>query len=109
MISSALKYYYEHKDDPAYKANKKAYNAKYHQQRKGQINDLKKVPCMDCKQLYDHWIMQFDHRDGDSKVTEVGKLWGSKIKLQAEIEKCDLVCANCHANRTYYRRLQNGN
>ena len=33
---------------------------------------------------------------------------GSRQLVLAEIEKCDLVCANCHAVRTYERRLADG-
>lgn len=62
--------------------------------------------CMDCKRNYPHYIMQFDHRDGRQKVNNVtGLVANSWKKLLAEIEKCDLVCANCHASRTYHRRI----
>ena len=68
------------------------------------LQDLKsKTPCADCKNKYPHYVMEFDHlRD---KVHEVSSLtnnsWG---KLMKEIEKCDIVCANCHATRTWMRR-----
>jgi hypothetical protein len=48
--------------------------------------------------------MDFDHINPDKKDSNVGRLvWGLTPwdKVLAEIEKCDLVCANCHRLRTY--------
>lgn len=46
---------------------------------------------------------QFDHVRG-TKMKDVSRmLMYSEAKILAEIAKCDLVCANCHANRTYMR------
>lgn len=62
-------------------------------------------PCADCKVPYPYYIMQFDHL-GD-KVGNVGNLVrrsGGKELVLAEIAKCDLVCANCHCERTHRRR-----
>ena len=50
--------------------------------------------------------MEFDHRPGTEKVGEVSNLVRRKRKrlAMAEVEKCDLVCANCHAVRSYVRQ-----
>jgi len=50
--------------------------------------------------------MHFDHRPGEKKDFEIGfAVRGySRTRILAEIAKCDLVCANCHAVRTYRRR-----
>ena len=68
----------------------------------------KSVPCTDCGVAYPPYVMQFDHvpnrgpklfniseavRDGTWTVEQV----------KAEAEKCDIVCANCHAVRTHTR------
>ena len=49
--------------------------------------------------------LHFDHRPGTSKLSDVGTL--IKIApwevIEAEIAKCDVVCANCHARRTAER------
>lgn len=52
------------------------------------------------------WRMQFDHRNGDEKVACVSELisMGTLNKLLAEIAKCDVVCANCHCDRTHRRK-----
>lgn len=47
---------------------------------------------------YPYPAMQFHHRNPSEKDAQWGKLrlmaWE---KIVAELEKCDLVCANCHA------------
>jgi hypothetical protein len=68
------------------------------------VNEIKSNPCSDCKVRYPPWVMQFDHVRGE-KVADVAKMmWRSKDRVLAEIAKCDLVCANCHAHRTHLRR-----
>ena len=48
--------------------------------------------------------MQFDHIMG-TKVGNVSELvkQGNRQMVLEEIEKCELVCANCHATRTHFR------
>ena len=65
----------------------------------------KDVPCMDCGRRWPHWIMEFDHRPGAQKLGEVGALAARaprRVVLE-EMAKCDVVCANCHRNRTWER------
>lgn len=66
---------------------------------------LKSRPCLDCKIEYPSWVMQFDHVRGE-KVADIANLvrLGSLQNLLDEISKCDVVCANCHAQRTHERR-----
>lgn len=61
-------------------------------------------PCMDCGVIYPWFVLQFDHR-GDGAKAFILSQAPSIAKAQEEIAKCDLVCANCHAIRTYTRRL----
>lgn len=65
---------------------------------------LKDVPCHDCEHRFPHYVMEFDHR-GDDKAMNVSKavVKGTAVML-AEAAKCDIVCANCHNVRSYYRR-----
>jgi hypothetical protein len=61
-------------------------------------------PCSDCKDIFPWWILEFDHRDSKTKLHNVSYLATiSKEKLLLEVAKCDLVCANCHKNRTHKR------
>jgi hypothetical protein len=52
--------------------------------------------------------MQFDHLgdDKDRDVATLALVPVSLARLQAEIAKCEIVCANCHAERTYRRRTE---
>lgn len=62
-------------------------------------------PCNDCKKFYPHYVMDFDHVRGEKNknVSSLAKR-GSRKQIWEEIEKCDLVCANCHRQRTHERR-----
>jgi hypothetical protein len=63
---------------------------------------LLKTKCMDCSN--DDWrVLEFDHVRG-TKVTNVSTMIDqmySLKKIQDEIEKCDIVCRNCHVIRTH--------
>lgn len=71
------------------------------------LDELKTAPCLDCGLKYPPFCMDFDHRDSAMKRLDVSVLvrrgW-SWANILGEIAKCDLVCANCHAERTYRRR-----
>lgn len=71
------------------------------------INLQKQKPCMDCKGTFPPCAMEFDHRDRTKKYDAVGNLASSHWsleKIQTEIDKCDLVCSNCHRIRTYAKK-----
>ena len=59
--------------------------------------------CVDCGEE-DLIVLEFDHVRGE-KVGNVMKLAASGAieKAFAEIEKCEVVCSNCHKRRTYKR------
>lgn len=61
-------------------------------------------PCSDCGKKYPFYVMDFDHT-GDKELSlhlAVSRNWKPERAL-AEIEKCDLVCSNCHRIRTWNR------
>lgn len=77
----------------------KAYLSRY-------IQDLKsRTPCMDCKESYPYYVMDFDHVRG-RKHKNVMELIPtlSKKKIDEEIAKCEIVCSNCHRVRTHSRK-----
>jgi hypothetical protein len=82
----------------------------HQQQLRATIRAAKNRPCADCGQEYPPYVMDFDHREGETKVCNVSALHAerrvSMKKLLAEIAKCDLVCANCHRERTHQRNKQ---
>lgn len=66
------------------------------------VAKLKEKPCADCKQTFPSYVMDFDHQyDKKFLVSCSGnRNWH---KVLAEIEKCDVICANCHRTRTHDR------
>lgn len=67
---------------------------------------LKRKPCTDCGGVFHPVAMQFDHLPGTEKRFEVslGAAQRAKADVLAELAKCELVCANCHAIRTWSRQ-----
>lgn len=86
--------------------------SQYNKDRRKEISDFisklkSNTACADCKKFYHPAIMEYDHLDSSTKFKPVSKLvqWGYGLKeILREIEKCDLVCANCHRMRTIRRR-----
>lgn len=58
--------------------------------------------CADCGES-DYRVLVFDHI-GDKKANVSRYLNRSWNKAFQEAQKCEVVCANCHAKRTYNRR-----
>lgn len=65
-----------------------------------------KRPCSDCGNVFHPAAMQWDHLPGRAKTADVSVLArrGSRKRVLDEIANCELVCANCHAVRSYFRR-----
>lgn len=85
----------------------KAQLKRLYDKRKSFIDELKDQPCLDCKNKFPPECMDFDHVRGKKfKVVSTLKTY-SLERILKEIEKCDLVCANCHRTRTNLRRLNN--
>lgn len=102
--------------------DKREYDRKYHAnrspaakerkqrlQRERQRSILKEIRkykqskgCQDCSET-DPIVLEFDHREPSKKEVTIGTVirfgW-SLERLMKEIEKCDVVCANCHRRRT---------
>lgn len=91
-----------------YASNRQVYydkNKRLVASRSRKLREIKNVPCTDCEQRFPSFVMDFDHREGEEKLGNVGvlaKSWSWERTL-TEIEKCDIVCANCHRIRTARR------
>lgn len=92
-----------------YASNKERrdYNKKHAAATKKRIRewfwDYKKtLACSKCGESHPACI-QFHHRNRSEKTRDVNWFsWhGSKKRLLAEIAKCDVLCANCHAKLEY--------
>ncbi len=71
------------------------------------MRQMKSRPCADCGIQYPYYVMDFDHRQGENKVFEMNRVnYVAMGALKKEIEKCDVVCSNCHRERTYQRVMQ---
>jgi transposase-like protein len=70
------------------------------------MREVKSKPCADCGGRFHPAVMQFDHRPGSPKRDNLSTLVRrSSIRLALdEMANCDIVCANCHAVRTFERR-----
>lgn len=61
--------------------------------------------CADCHRTYPSYVMDLDHRPGTDKLFNCSSTWGrSAVEMLDEIDKCDLVCSNCHRVRTWERQ-----
>lgn len=70
------------------------------------IREAKDKPCTDCHTKYPFYVMQFDHISNNKEHTIARMIQKKSEIIMAEIDKCEVVCANCHAERTYKRSLR---
>lgn len=117
MILSEWRKQWYQKNKEKVCAKSRAYSAAHHEdvvRRRASIRKrnqeivarTKCRPCMDCGVQYNPWQMDLDHREASQKCESVSCMalqgWGLK-RLEIEIAKCDVVCSNCHRERTYRR------
>ena len=58
--------------------------------------------CIDCGGVFPDCCYHFHHKNPEDKLFGLGSsMRHSLMKLRAEAAKCDLLCANCHAIKTY--------
>lgn len=79
---------------------------KHYVARAAYVNSIKQQSgCRDCK-ITNPVVLQFHHRDPQNKEAAVATmLMCSLDRLQREIDKCDVICANCHIIE--HERLRN--
>lgn len=93
-----------------YRENREYYLRKTLKRNKGiriEVNEfvrnyLNEHPCVDCRES-DATVLEFDHRGDVLKIKAVSTLIGVRSsieKVKAEIDKCDVRCANCHRRKT---------
>ncbi len=89
----------------AYKARAKARSIKHRKMLRDWVwAYLLAHPCVDCGES-DPLVLQFDHQR--DKVTEVCNMIRRCFPLrrvEAEITKCEVRCANCHQRKTARER-----
>jgi len=92
-LSSYQRYYYENREDEKERsAERKEYLVQWLQEYKDDLS------CPKCGEDRNP-ALDFHHRDGVDKVMRVSQMprngYGQKAILE-EIQKCDVICANCH-------------
>lgn len=90
--------------------DRKAYYVEWRRRRRVQVDRLlherKAVPCSDCGLEFPYCVMQFDHTrdEKEHRIADLAKMvWMGRKSfdvLLAELDKCDVVCANCHCIRS---------
>jgi len=90
--------------------NKKERPPKRSPQRKKEIqkmlSEIKETSgCVDCLSDYPYYILDFDHVYG-TKVANISQMLNnfSLEDILKEVAKCDVVCSNCHRERTFNRK-----
>lgn len=93
-----------------YRLNKRQYidrSLRSTAKRREFLRQVKSRPCVDCGIQYPYYVMDFDHRDGEKKSFEMNRVnYVTMRAIKQEIEKCDVVCSNCHRERTYRRIIK---
>lgn len=102
---SYLKEHYE-KDKPSYIRR----GLKQRQKVREQYRELKESkPCTDCRLYFPYYVMQFDHINLDKNDTVSNIMRSGAVqKMLDEMAKCEIVCSNCHAERTHQRKNDEG-
>ena len=60
--------------------------------------------CLDCQQSYPICCYDFHHLDTTEKEYSIGNAFNGYSYLDKELEKCVMLCSNCHRLRHYTER-----
>jgi hypothetical protein len=89
----------KYRNKPETKAVRAQFDKDRRSQKKQIVLEAKSNPCADCGKTYPPRCMDFHHVRGP-KLFLIGRTAGrSPAELKREIEKCVLLCCNCHRLR----------
>ncbi len=94
------KQYYEHHD--RYRNSHNESREKLREQNARKVFEyLTNHPCINCGES-DPIVLEFDHRNRNDKIESVSILIrnSSWERIELEIQKCDVLCANCHRRKS---------
>ena len=113
----ALRYYNNNKEKCAEKArNWRNKNKEYVREKQKESKRKRKEEailylggvCIDCGGEFHPSIFEFHHRNPSEKDSDPSKTLMLKWeKIKAELDKCDLLCANCHRLRHHKENYEN--
>lgn len=97
--------YYERNKAKELKYKAKRQIEKRETARKFVVDYLITHPCVDCRET-DPMVLTFDHVKGSKKmnISQMVNQGYSLKAISAEIEKCEVRCANCHMRVEKQRR-----
>jgi NAD-dependent SIR2 family protein deacetylase len=75
--------------------------------RKLEIIKERENKCFDCGQTFHYSVYEFHHREPSNKEfswQRAKKL--TQEKMRKELEKCDMLCANCHRVRHWNSEVE---
>ena len=81
------------------KTCRKQYQADRLRERKREAVEYLGGKCQDCGLVSHACVYDFHHRDPSQKDFTLGKNFKSFASIKDELDKCDLLCANCHRIR----------
>lgn len=89
------------------KAQARASNKRHILRNREYVNNyLSTHPCIDCAES-DIVVLEFDHVKGEKfkDISQMRSECYSIAKIQEEMNKCEVRCANCHRRVTHQRRI----
>jgi hypothetical protein len=92
-----------------YQKNKQKQRAKTKSktdEKRQMLRDIKeKSGCVDCKVMYPYYVLHFDHLPEFKKTAGLAQMVAvaNVAQILEEVSKCEVVCSNCHAERSHKR------
>ena len=99
--ADSKRHYERHKPDYL------ARNTKNKHEKRDFIRQYKEFHgCMDCGGKFPYFVLDLDHRDPSLKKYAMNRvhLVGSWDQMVEELNKCDVVCSNCHRIRSHEKK-----
>lgn len=100
-------YFQQNKNDKIFREKRKLTKQKLKADARMFVDNLKSNPCSHCLKCFPVYVMEYDHIEPSKKsysISYMVKHGMSITTIKREIEKCILLCANCHRNKTYKER-----
>ncbi len=92
-------WYHEHKEENREAKNQRTMDAR-NRARQYVLDYLSTHPCVECGES-DPVVLEFDHLDNkDRAISEMIRDGVPLDKLEREMTKCQVLCANCHRRKT---------